>query len=95
MLHFEMCYHRLIERAIERGYTRFEAGAQGEHKLKRGLVPAYTFSAHWVRNRQLGAAVADYIAREAEVMREEVAAYAAQSPFRAAGPAGDDGAPGD
>jgi len=86
MLHFELCYHRLIERAIERGATRFEAGAQGEHKLKRGLVPAYTFSAHWIRHRQLGAAVADYIAREAEAMREEVAAYAEQSPFRAAGP---------
>ena len=87
MLHFELCYHRLIERAIERGATRFEAGAQGEHKLKRGLVPAYTFSAHWIRHRQLGAAVADYIAREAEATRQEVAAYAEQSPFRAAGPA--------
>lgn len=88
MLHFELCYHRLIERAIERGATRFEAGAQGEHKLKRGLVPAYTFSAHWIRHRQFGAAVADYIAREAEGMREEVAAYATQSPFRA--PSGED-----
>ena len=37
MLHFELCYYRLIERAVDRGYTRFEAGAQGEHKLKRGL----------------------------------------------------------
>ena len=40
MLHFELCYYQLIERAITRGYTRFEAGAQGEHKLKRGLAPA-------------------------------------------------------
>ena len=83
MLHFELCYHRLIERAIARGATRFEAGAQGEHKLKRGLMPAFTFSAHWIRHRQFGAAVADYIAREAEAIREEVAAYAEQSPFRA------------
>ena len=50
MLHFELCYYRLIERAIERRYTLFEAGAQGEHKLKRGLVPAFTHSAHWIRH---------------------------------------------
>lgn len=87
MLHFELCYHRLIERAIAQGATRFEAGAQGEHKLKRGLVPAFTYSAHWIRHRQFGAAVADFIEREAAAVREEVAAYGAQSPFRAAGEA--------
>src|SRR5262249_57344201 len=50
MLHFELCYYRLIERAIERRCTRFEAGAQGEHKLKRGLVPSFTHTAHWLRD---------------------------------------------
>ena len=39
MLHFELCYYALIERAIERGVARFEAGAQGSHKLRRGLLP--------------------------------------------------------
>jgi predicted N-acyltransferase len=85
MLHFELCYRRLIERAIDRGATRFEAGAQGEHKLKRGLVPAFTYSAHWIRHPQFDAAVGDYILREAAGVREEVLAYGAQSPFRAAG----------
>lgn len=85
MLHFELCYHRLIDRAIERGYSRFEAGAQGEHKLKRGLEPAFTHSAHFVRHPQLAAAVADYVSREAEAVRTEVAAYAELSPFRAPG----------
>ena len=54
MLHFELCYYRLIERAIDRRYTLFEAGAQGEHKLKRGLAPAFTHSAHWIRDPGLG-----------------------------------------
>ena len=58
MLHFELCYYRLIERAIERRCTLFEAGAQGEHKLKRGLAPAFTHSAHWIRHQGLAAAVA-------------------------------------
>jgi len=84
MLHFELCYHRLIDRAIERGFTRFEAGAQGEHKLKRGLEPTFTHSAHFVRHPQLAAAVADYITREADAVRAQVAEYAALSPFRSA-----------
>ena len=87
MLHFELCYHRLIDRAIERGCTRFEAGAQGEHKLKRGLVPSFTHSAHWIRHPGLGAAVADFVQAEAQAVRDEVAAYAAESPFRAPGDA--------
>ena len=65
MLHFELCYYRLIERAIERRYTLFEAGAQGEHKLKRGLAPAFTHSAHWIRDPGLGGAIAAFIEREA------------------------------
>ena len=50
MLHFELCYYQLIERAIAQRQTLFEAGAQGEHKLKRGLAPAFTHSAHWIRH---------------------------------------------
>jgi predicted N-acyltransferase len=85
MLHFELCYHRLIERAIARGYTRFEAGAQGEHKLKRGLVPAFTHSAHWIRHPGLAAAVGRFIDEETEAVRQQAAAYAAEAPFRVEG----------
>ena len=85
MLHFELCYHRLIERAIERGYTRFEAGAQGEHKLKRGLTPSLTYSAHLILHPELRAAVNDFIGREAEAVLAEIRAYAELSPFRASG----------
>jgi predicted N-acyltransferase len=87
MLHFELCYYRLIERAIARGYTRFEAGAQGEHKIKRGLVPAFTHSAHWIRDPDLGAAVAGYVESEAHAVREQAAAYRTLSPFHADGAA--------
>src|SRR5690606_37396288 len=45
-LHFELCYYRLIERAIARKLRRFEAGAQGHHKLARGMLPAAIHSAH-------------------------------------------------
>jgi predicted N-acyltransferase len=87
MLHFELCYYRLIERAIERGHRRFEAGAQGEHKLKRGLEPSFTHSAHWIRDPELGRAVSRFIDHEAQLVRDEVAAYQGSSPYKRAGEA--------
>ena len=45
-LHFEACYYQAIEFCLERGIARFEGGAQGLHKLARGLTPVATQSAH-------------------------------------------------
>jgi predicted N-acyltransferase len=63
-LHFECCYYQMIEFAIERRLQVFEGGAQGAHKLARGLDPVETRSAHWLRAPQMHAAVARFIARE-------------------------------
>jgi predicted N-acyltransferase len=63
-LHFELCYHRPVELCIENGWTRFEAGAQGLHKLKRGLMPAFTHSVHWLRHPGLRRAVASFLSRD-------------------------------
>jgi len=84
LLHFELCYYRLIERSIEKGHLRFEAGAQGEHKLKRGLDPAFTHSAHWIRDPDFGRAVARFIDNEASMVRDEVTQYQGLSPYRRA-----------
>jgi predicted N-acyltransferase len=72
-LHFELCYHRLIERAIARGCSRFEAGAQGMHKLRRGLLPTEIHNACYVADPRLRAAVADFLEREAENVQYELA----------------------
>jgi predicted N-acyltransferase len=85
MLHFELCYYQLIDRAIARGYTLFEAGAQGEHKLKRGLAPAFTHSAHWIRHPGLRGAIASFVEREAGAVEEGLREYAAHTPFRREG----------
>jgi predicted N-acyltransferase len=63
-LHFECCYYQMIEFAIERGLQVFEGGAQGAHKLARGLDPVPTWSAHWLRDAPLRDAVAHFLARE-------------------------------
>jgi predicted N-acyltransferase len=82
MLHFELCYYQLIERAIARGHTLFEAGAQGEHKLKRGLGPAFTHSAHWIGHAALRGAIASFVEREAQAVEESLLQYAEHTPFR-------------
>lgn len=81
-LHFELCYHRLIERTIARGGTRFEAGAQGEHKIKRGLAPAFTHSAHFIAHPGLSDAVTRFLRAEAAAVTRHVAEYQEQSPYR-------------
>jgi uncharacterized protein len=81
-LHFETCYHQGIEYCIERGISRFESGAQGEHKVARGFAPATTWSMHWIVDPRFRAAIADYLQREGED-REDYARYiAAHVPYR-------------
>ncbi len=81
-LHFELCYHRPIELCIEQGWTRFEAGAQGSHKIKRGLMPAPTYSAHWLRHPGLARAVNQAVARESRLLRRELEAAPGHGPFK-------------
>lgn len=64
-MHFELCYYLPIEWGLERGLERFEAGAQGEHKVKRGLLPTACYSSHWIGHAGLAEAVAEFLPREA------------------------------
>ena len=63
-LHFECCYYQMIEFAIERKLDVFEGGAQGAHKMARGLDPVTTWSAHWMALPQMHSAVARFLERE-------------------------------
>jgi hypothetical protein len=84
-LHFELCYYRAIDFAIEHRLPRVEAGAQGEHKIQRGYLPVPTFSAHWIAHAGLRHAVSDFLDRERPAMLQEMDALATLSPFRKAG----------
>lgn len=82
LLHFEVCYYAPIELCLREGWTRFEAGAQGEHKLKRGFLPSPTFSAHWIRHPALARAVGEWLPHEAAAVEQEMRILAAEGPFR-------------
>jgi predicted N-acyltransferase len=83
-LHFEACYYQGLEFCIERGIPAFEGGAQGEHKLARGFLPAPTWSAHWLRHPQFADAVEKFLARESKGVERYIDELAEHSPFRAA-----------
>lgn len=64
-LHFETCYYASLEYAIGAGVGRVEPGAgSGDSKGPRGFAPSETHSVHWFKNRQLGAAIGNYIEME-------------------------------
>ena len=63
-LHFEACYYQPLAWCIAHGFRRFEGGAQGEHKMARGLLPVQTQSAHWLAHPQFAQAVAEFLLRE-------------------------------
>lgn len=84
-LHFELCYYQAIDYAISHGLARVEAGAQGEHKLARGYLPAEIHSLHWVREEGFLRALADYLDRERDAMGEEIEVLTDWGPFRKRG----------
>ena len=67
-LHFETCFYQGMERCIAEGLRRFDAGAQGEHKLLRGFEPVLTQSWHKLQPG-LHEAVADFLLQEREGIR--------------------------
>ena len=63
-LHFETCFYQGLDYAIAHGLRRFDAGAQGEHKLIRGFEPVITRSWHYLLHPGLRAAVAQFLDEE-------------------------------
>ncbi|MBI1284409.1 MAG: GNAT family N-acetyltransferase [Thiobacillus sp.] len=85
-LHFETCYQQGIEYAIAHGLQVFEGGAQGEHKLARGLVPTATHSWHWLENAEFREAVDRFLERETDAVSHYMDEL--DGPFRREPPTG-------
>jgi predicted N-acyltransferase len=81
-LHFEACYYQPLQWCIEHGYRRFEGGAQGEHKMARGLLPVRTHSAHWLADPRFADAVARFLEREGAGVDAYVSELDERNPFR-------------
>lgn len=85
-LHFELCYYQAIEHAIRLGLPRVEAGAQGQHKIARGYLPAPVYSAHFIADPALREPVRRYLDQERAAVQNEMDWLAEEySPFKAGG----------
>ena len=81
-LHFELCYYVGIEYCIAHGLRRFEAGAQGEHKLARGFMPVRTHSFHYIRDPRFREAIDDFVQREGDEIGHYISDVETHTPFR-------------
>ena len=81
-LHFELCYYRAIEWAIDHGLQSVQAGAQGEHKVARGYEPVFTKSAHFIPNRSFRQAVAEFVENERATVTAEAEWLRRDLPYR-------------
>jgi uncharacterized protein len=81
-LHFEACYYQPLQWCIENGYRRFEGGAQGEHKMARGLLPVRTHSSHWLAHPAFAQAVDQYLQSETQGIDAYVDELSERVPFR-------------
>jgi uncharacterized protein len=81
-LHFETCYYQAIEFCIERGITLFEGGAQGVHKLARGLMPVTTRSAHAIADPEFARAIGAFLVDERTEVARTVDELERAGPFR-------------
>jgi predicted N-acyltransferase len=80
-LHFEACYYQPLQWCIANGFSRFEGGAQGEHKMARALMPVKTTSAHWLAHPAFADAVEKFLEREGRGIENYLEHLEARSPF--------------
>lgn len=83
-LHFEACYYQPLEWCIANGVQHFEGGAQGAHKLARGLLPKPTYSVHWLADGRFADAVEHFLHREKIGVLHTMEELSEASPFKAA-----------
>lgn len=80
-LHFELCYYRPIEWAIQHGYRVIEAGAQGFHKVNRGFLPTLTQSAHLFFQTQIHQVFEKFCQQERQVLLKDLRLYEEHLPY--------------
>ncbi len=81
-LHFESCYYQGIEYCIAHKLQCFDAGAQGEHKLKRGFEPVTTHSNYLLAEGPFKAAIIDFIEQEKNQQQDYLVEAKAQLPYK-------------
>jgi predicted N-acyltransferase len=80
-LHFEVCYYAPIDWAIGRGIRRFDPGAGGSHKRRRGFVAQPRASLHRWSDPGFDRILRRWLPEANDQMLQEIAAINAELPF--------------
>ncbi|HSG02779.1 MAG TPA: GNAT family N-acetyltransferase [Marinobacterium sp.] len=81
-LHFETCYYQGLEFCINNKLARFDPGAQGEHKIKRGFVPTPTHSYHYIDDQRFRVAISNFLEQEGAAVEQRILQLQNHLPFR-------------
>lgn len=81
-LHFELCYYQGIEFALAKGLHKYDAGAQGEHKIMRGFEPLKTHSLHWIKHTDFRTAIEQFLNEEKRTLDTYIADAKQLLPYR-------------
>ena len=81
-LHFELCYYQGIDFCIKNKLQKFEAGAQGEHKIQRGFIPSPVYSNHWIADERFRQAINHNILEESQANLAYIEEMKEFLPFR-------------
>jgi len=81
-LHFETCYYQGLDFCINKGLQRFDPGAQGEHKIKRGFRPTPTYSFHHIPDTRFSFAIENFLAQEIAAVDQRISQLQNHLPFK-------------
>ncbi len=81
-LHFEACYYQGIEYCIKHNLQRFDAGAQGEHKIQRGFEAVQTCSSHWIADNGFSQGINYFLQQEKLYTKSYLVTVKEKSPFK-------------
>jgi len=85
-LHFNACYYTPIEWAISQGIKRFDPGAGGQHKKRRGFPATPNYSLHRFYRDRLKQILVPYINEVNAYEAKQIQAINNELPFDFAAP---------
>ena len=91
-LHFELCYYRPVEYALEKGISSFDPGMGSPHKARRGFASLLAPSFHLPLDPDLRAMMARYMPQIAQAEAAQVEELNRDLPYKATASPGPGGA---
>ena len=81
-LHFELCYYLGIEYCTENSRPKFEAGAQGEHKLLRGFEAVEIDSYHHIKDPSISQIIVEHTQHQNLAIKNQINHLNSYLPFK-------------